>query len=56
MGADLGDEVVEVAALGGLPFPLDAQEEGVGALRGRGQDQAGPARRVERPDERSFQG
>ena len=38
MRADLGDEVVEVPALGGLPPSLDAQEEGEGAILGRGDD------------------
>jgi hypothetical protein len=56
VGADLGNEVVEVHALGDIRFPLDAQEEGVGALLGGGHDEAGPARGVERPDERIFPG
>ena len=50
VGTDVGDEVIEVGALGGLPFPLDPQEEGVGAVGGRSDDQPGPARGVERPD------
>ena len=51
MGADLGDEVIEIGALGGLPFPLDPEDEGEGGVRRRGDDQPRPAGRVQRPDE-----
>jgi hypothetical protein len=45
--ADLGDEVIEVPAFGGFPFQLHPQDEGEGGLGRRGEDEAGPARRVD---------
>ncbi len=56
MGTDLGDEIIEVASLRGLPFPLDPQEKGERAVLGRGDDQARPARGVEGPDIRVLPG
>jgi len=50
MGADLGDEVIEIRAFGGLPFPLDPKEEGISAIPGGRDDQARPAGRIQGPD------
>jgi hypothetical protein len=54
--SDLGDEVVKIGALGGLPLPFDPQDERERGVPGRRDDQARPAGRIQGPDVRLLPG